>query len=378
MTKKIPIDLFPLSVAAGLAFCNRVNETAKLKLCIEHSRPVLIVSPRRYGKTSLALNAIRQSKLPFAHIDFFSAIDEQDIARIILNGISKLLSSIETIPQKAFQLASRIFEGSHVRAVLSNIGLSIEVNNKQERPSQHILDVLERLEKLAVKSNKKIILFFDEFQCIGELAPDHSMESVLRQIAQLTKSISFIFSGSNRHLLNQLFEDRNRPFYKLCERITLDRISEQDYEKQIRLATEKLWDTDLTALDQETVQALFHYSERHPYYVNLICSRMLLEKQKPNKNAIQNIWIQYLAEERSHVARELDLLSKNQKKLLTILARTDGVSSALGADFIQIAKMSKTSIDQALCFLERRDYVMRDHNGIIKVLDPLIRAVLAV
>ena len=101
MTHSILVDKFPLSVASGDAFCNRISETARLKLCIEQRRPVLLVSPRRYGKTSLALHAITLSKLPFAHIDFFSAVDERDIERAIVNGIGKLIGSMESLPKKA-------------------------------------------------------------------------------------------------------------------------------------------------------------------------------------------------------------------------------------------------------------------------------------
>jgi hypothetical protein len=169
---------------------------------------------------------------------------------------------MESLPKRALALAADIFEGSRIRAVLSKVGVTIEVENRREKPTNTILDVLERLEKLAEKTNNKLVLFFDEFQCLGEVAPDHGMEGVLRQVAQLTKSISFIFSGSNRHLLNQLFEDRKRPFYKLCERITLDRIAESDYARHIQNTAIKKWGS---SLDEETLSALFFHSERHPY-----------------------------------------------------------------------------------------------------------------
>lgn len=374
MNPKPYLDHFPLSIASGEAFCNRIDETTFLKTCIEHQRPVLLISPRRYGKTSLALHAIHQTKLPYAHIDFFSAIDERDIERIILNGVGKLLSSMESLPQKALSLATEILDGSRVRAVLSKVGVSIEIDNKVEKPSQNILDVLERLEKLAIKTNKKFILFFDEFQCIGEVAPDQAMESVLRQVAQLTKSISFIFSGSNRHLLNQLFDDRKRPFYKLCERMAIQRISKEDYESHIQRSALNAWEGEL---DSETLNTLFICSERHPYYLNLLCSRMLIGKDKPTAESIKKIWGNYVREERSSVASEIDLLSKNQKKLLTILSRINGTFSPLGNDFIQISKMSKTSIDQALTFLDRHDYIIKRDDGFISVLDPLIRETLS-
>lgn len=374
MNQNEVLDQFPLSIASGEAFCNRLDETARLKLCIEQRRPVLLVSPRRYGKTSLALHAIYQTKLPFAHIDFFSAVDEQDIERAILNGIGKLIGSMESLPKKALALASEIFEGSRIRAVLSKVGVTIEVENRREKPTNTILDVLERLEKLAEKTNNKLVLFFDEFQCLGEVAPDHGMEGVLRQVAQLTKSISFIFSGSNRHLLNQLFEDRKRPFYKLCERMTLERIAEPDYARHIQNTAIKKWGSKL---DEETLRSLFSHSERHPYYLNLLCSRMVYEKLKPSRTTIDDLWNKYVMEERSNVGAEVELLSKNQKKLLIVLSRTNGTYFPLGSDFIQSAKMSKATVDQSLTFLERHDYISKAQDGFVSVLDPLIKAALS-
>jgi AAA+ ATPase superfamily predicted ATPase len=367
-------DAFPLSVARGQAFCNRLAETEKLKNCIENRRPVLLVSPRRYGKTSLALHAIQQTKLPYAQIDLFSAVDEYDIERSILKGVGKLITRMESIPKRALALAGEIFEGSQIRASLSKVELTIEINRRKEKPAYHVLDILERLEKLAEKTKKKIILFFDEFQCIGEITPDHAMESVLRQVAQLTKSIAFIFSGSNRHLLHELFDDRNRPFYKLCERITLDRISTEHYANHIQKSAKKSWKSELPA---RVLECIFNYSERHPYYINLLCSRLLLEKTLPTPELIEKVWNQYVMEERSSVASELELLSKNQRKLLTVLARTDGTGAPLGRDFIQQANISKATVDQSLTFLEKRDYVFKDDKGHVHVLDPLIKTVLS-
>ena len=80
-------DYFPLSVAEGAAFCNRVDEIARLEYCINHLRPTLLVSPRRYGKTSLALRSIAKSQMPYGQFDFFSVMDETDIERVVLQRI---------------------------------------------------------------------------------------------------------------------------------------------------------------------------------------------------------------------------------------------------------------------------------------------------
>ena len=374
MIRDTLIDLFPLSIASGKAFCNRTEETERLKRCIMHHRPVLLVSPRRYGKTSLALHGIKQSGLPFAHIDFFSAVDDQDIEYAILRGIGKLISSLETVPKKALALAVDFFSGTHIRAVLSKMGISIEIDNQREKPSQRILKVLERLEKLSETTQQKLVLFFDEFQCIGEIADDQSMESVLRQVAQLTQSISFVFSGSNRHLLNQLFEDRKRPFYKLCERITIERIEVSHYKQHIQKAASDIWKNPL---DELVFESLFACSERHPYYINLLCSRMFIKKEQPSAEVVENMWAQYVREERSSVASELDMLSHNQKKLLTMLAREHGTNAPLGQDFVQKSRISKATIAQALGFLEKYDYVEKSPTGQVTIIDPLIKTVLS-
>lgn len=366
-------DYFPLSVAADQAFCNRKEEITLLKNHLEQHRAVLLVAPRRYGKTSLVLHTISLIKRPYAFIDFFSAVDEADVEKIILQGIGELILQMESAPKRALALASQFFEGTQVLVALNKVGLSIEVHRQKEKPAYRILDTLERLEKLCEKMQKKVILFFDEFQCLGEITKDHAIESVLRQVAQLTKSISFVFSGSNRHLLSQMFDDRHRPLYKLCERITLDRISEAAYEKHIQQIAKETWGAELS---QQALSNIFHYSECHSYYINLLCSR-LINGTFPSPEMIDHLWKRYVTEEQSNVASEIELLSKHQKKLLTILARTNGTKLPTGQDFIQKAGISKATLKQALTFLERKDYVYTDKTGTVKVLDPLIKSVLS-
>jgi hypothetical protein len=249
----------------------------------------------------------------------------------------------------------------------------MEFNRRKEKPAYNVLDILERLERLADKTKQNIVLFLDEFQSISEITPDHAIESVLRQVAQLTKSISFVFSGSNRHLLNQLFDDRNRPLYKLCERIVLERISEQAYKKHLQKVAQKTWNIELP---QRVLDYLFQCTECHPYYMNLLCSRMW-NSQLPTVEIIEKLWQQYKREERSSVAAELELLSKNQRKLLTVLARMDGTNAPLGKEFVHQANMAKATIDQALTFLEKKDYVFKNDQGHVAVLDPLIKSVLS-
>ena len=97
----------------------------------------------------------------------------------------------------------------------------------------------------------------------------------------------------------------------------------------------------------------------------------------PTAESVEVIWRKYIAEEKSSVAAEVDLLSKNQRKLLTMLARVGVTNAPLGQKFLQRANMSKATVNQALIFLENKDYICKDSNGNVKVLDPAIKYVLS-
>ena len=366
------MDYFPQSLAAGEAFCNRKEEQVRIKYNLEESRPTLLVSPRRYGKTSLALQTIKKVDLHYAQFDFLSAVSVQNIENIILKGVGQLLNRVEKGHRKALKLATDLFSGLSIKLSSDSIGLSIEINKKTTDPATSILNILERVEKLSERYDEKIVLLFDEFQRIYQICNDHSIESVIRQVAQATKRLSFVFSGSNRHLLNQIFNDRNRPFYKLCDRITLERIEAEDYSKYITDVAIKTG----RILEEGVIDRIMGRTERHPYYVNLLCSR-LWRKKKINNNLVDSAWRDYTFEERSQVANELDLLSNSQRKLLAALARSGGTNAPRGQEFQSQSEMPGATIAQSLSFLEKNDFVYIDTNHYYQVLDPVIKRVLS-
>jgi AAA+ ATPase superfamily predicted ATPase len=191
--------------------------------------PILLISPRRYGKTSLALKAFEHIKWPYAHVDLYKALSEEDIVKYILNGIGQLLGQIESAPKKLMLLAGEFFSSLHIKVVIEQAGFQLEFNQKNPNAPDVILKSLEKLQELAFKKNKRVILFLDEFQVLGEVINNNSIEAVIREAAQKSTHVSYLFSGSNRHLMEQMFYDRKRPFYKLCDQIKLERIHEKDY-----------------------------------------------------------------------------------------------------------------------------------------------------
>lgn len=243
----------------------------------------------------------------------------------------------------------------------------------KRRPADNIQDALERLHALAVKKKIRVVLFIDEFQKLAEVTKNHTIEAAIRQVAQESKNIIFVFSGSNRHLIKDMFYDSNRPFYKLCDLIKLDRIQAKHYIPYIQKAATKQWQEKLPS---KVINTILNLTECHPYYVNLLSSKLWRSNLPNEKNVIQ-CWESCAEENRSQVEREIDLLSFNQKRLLISLARFGPTEQPTSQAFLQKVGLSSTSLSQSLSVLMEKDYLYKDAKEIYRLLDPLFNQILS-
>ncbi len=367
------MNYFPTSLATGKAFCNRKMELKRILYNFSNIAPTLLISPRRYGKTSVALKAITETKLPYAHVDLYKALSEEDIVHYILNGIGRLLGQIEATPQKLMIVAAEFFSGFQLKFILEQYGLAVEFGQKKKKSVDLILIALEKLDSYAGKKKKKVIIFLDEFQVLAEIINNNSIEASLREAVQKAKNINYIFSGSNRHLIETLFNDKKRPFYNLCDTITLNRINASDYKPYIINAALESWNK---TLPDSILDTLFNLTELHPYYVNKLCSLVWQNQEIPKEQDIETAWNNYALENKSGIERELSLLKLNQKKILVYLSNEEGVKEPFSKKYANEWNMSTSSIHRAMELLLEKDYVFVDSHGNYKILDPLIKSIL--
>lgn len=363
------IEYFPLGLAKNKAFCNRVKEQEILHKNIEGVLHTVLVSPRRYGKSSLAVKVIEDSSLAYEVIDLFVAKDAESIEKYILIGLQNLINKVISMPEYAIKLLKTSLKNLNAKLVFGTSGFNIEFSVINKDVAGNILDALQALDQILVKNNKKAILFIDEFQQIGVLANGRGIEGAIRNIAQSTRNIIFIFSGSNRHLLTHMFHDSNRPFYKLCIDIRLKRISQEDYIKYLNRLSQKAWKSELS---DEVFTQIFKCTEIHPYYMNVLCMRIWFNSQKPNARLVQKIWEEFVFEERSKTINELNKLTLNQYLILDKVAH--GYNKLLTSHaFLTTTKIPSASAISAIDFLEKNDYIYKE-NEEYKLIDPLIKS----
>ncbi len=370
------IDYFPLGTASGSAFCNRKEELSQLKRNIQLVKPTLVMSPRRYGKTSLILRALAEEKIHHAHIDLYKEVDEEGVEQTIINGVGTLLGKLEPVHKKLLKLASEFFSDTHIKLNIGveKIGFSIEMSRGLKRPADSVSHILKKLSELAEKRKIKAVLFIDEFQQLAEISKNCAIEAAIREVAQVSKNILYVFSGSNRHLLEAMFFDKNRPFYKLCDLIKVDRIADEHYYPYIKKAIKKTTDNDI---NNDAIGTILFLTKNHPYYVNFLCSKLAYKKEL-TVEIIEQCWIQCARESKAQMERELSFLSFNQRKLYIGLAKFGKNKQPSDKSTLEKMGLTSASLLQALKVLIEKDYILQDKEGYYKILDPMHKTILLV
>lgn len=215
---------------SGDNFTDRVKETERLLLNFKHGVNTVLISPRRWGKTSLVQKVCRlaqSEKLKVVYIDIFSCRSDRDFydafAEAVLNQTSSKLDEwLENAKLFLSRISPKITFGTDP---MTDFSVSLELNPK----SDDVNDILQLPEKIAQKKGINIVVCIDEFQQIAEFKDSKTFQKRLRTVWQLQGSVSYCLFGSKMHLMNELFEKKSLPFYKFGDAIYLPKIGTADW-----------------------------------------------------------------------------------------------------------------------------------------------------
>lgn len=363
---------FPLGIAKDEQFCNRVQETEKLVSNISRGRHTVLIAPRRYGKTSLAYRAIGFSGLPNARIDLFMALSAQDIERAILNGVSELISSLSSSSEKLLALTKDYLKSLRLSfEANTSSGLAVKLSPIESgQVPESIKDALHILDQVLSQKNKRAVLLLDEFQEIERVAKDQGIEGSIRHVIQETTHLSVIFSGSHRAMLQSMFNDRNKPLYRLCDELAITCIAPEEYGVFIRKMAKKTWGK---VLSFEALEEILSCTECHPYYVNAVCDPLFLLKDLPDIADVKKIWQSMIQRGTKDVVMDPSNLTIAEKKILVAVAH--GINTGLSSqEFLSRSDLSSATALKAIKFLLEEDYLKRDQEGRLALIDPLLKA----
>jgi predicted AAA+ superfamily ATPase len=366
---------FPSGVAEGESFLGRKNELKRLKNNIAKGQHTLLLAPRRYGKTSLSKMVIHEVGLPSIEIDLFVAQNELSIEQKFIKGVQSILSKIDS-PENWIQSLVKYFKKSNKTWTVGFKGLNLEIIPESYKDSaNNILETLNALEHSLKEKGKSAIIFIDEFQEIADINNSRSIEGAIRHFAQSTKQVVFIFSGSNRHVLQLMFEDRSRPLYSLCDHIQLDRISSEEYSKYLNKLAVKTWKKKF---ENGVLERIFELTQCHPRYTYYFCFLLwehnLESKSPPSIEDVNIVWDKLIESKLKDFRDTLNSKPVSHVKIMAYIAlKNENITGQYGQGCLGI---SGSAIVQNLKSLEKNEYIEKIENGQFRIVDPVLRDII--
>lgn len=374
---------FPRRIVTGTAFCNRHEEREILTSLFKQGTHVWMQAHRRHGKTSLLLQTVEDMKksnqdimVERCHLLFTSGTES--IIRQILRSVSKLTGSIiEAEGRKKSKAKHQTF----LNKVMSRFGqLNPKVSLTDGKLSvslEAVYDIdalvfgLEKLDELASDQGFRVILIIDEFQELAKSNNGIMLESAIRDRLETSKSLTFVFCGSESTLMAQAMTDSKRPLYNHTYPFELERISAKSYLKHLNKMALRKWGKPLK---NDVIELIIKLSERHPYYLNSLCSEIWLRKTQPNKTSVLKAWEKTV----SAVEREEELLflslKGNEKKILSAISK--GLNTKMtSATVSSKVGLGSSSILKTLKQLTVKDLIYRKGDE-YHIINPCIKAII--
>ena len=215
-------------------FIGREQETKRQLDNFRGGINVILMSPRRLGKTSLVkhvCNKLDEEDIITIYLDIFGCKSEYDFynklaAEVLKQTASKHELWLEEAKEFIYRLTPKISFSPEPNA---DFAISLGITPKTHTPEE----VLGMAEKIAIKKGKRIVICIDEFQQIGEMANSKQIQARLRTVWQHQKQVSYCLFGSRHHLMSAIFLHRSMPFYQFGDIISLDKIATADWVEYI-------------------------------------------------------------------------------------------------------------------------------------------------
>ena len=219
----------------GDAFTDRKEETKRLKMNFLYGVNTILISPRRMGKTSLVDKAcalVKSDSVKIAKMDAFGCRSEADFVDSFATAVIQATSSKweEWIENAKTFLSRFVPKVTFGQDPVNDFSISFEYNTGNNA----VEDILRLPERIAAQKGCRLVVCVDEFQQIGEFPDSLTFQKKLRSVWQLQSHVSYCLYGSKKHLMENMFQRQDYPFYRFGDLFYLGKISESDWIEYIR------------------------------------------------------------------------------------------------------------------------------------------------
>ena len=258
------------TLASKENFVNRVEERAQLKTYLSSHINVMLVSPRRWGKSSLVKVAMEElqaedKNVRVCFIDAFSIGSEAEFYRTFASRVIECASSKL---ERRIQDAKKFLTGVVPQLVIKDDVTDFMAFDLKFTPGERDkMDILQLPETLAQSKKQHIIVCIDEFQQLANLPEYKNLEGKMRSVWQRQENVSYCLYGSKRHMMLDIFNNSNSPFYRFGQMLFLEKIAKAEWTPFIIKAFEKSG----KHISECFAEQICEIVDCHPWYLQQLC-----------------------------------------------------------------------------------------------------------
>lgn len=340
-------------------FTDRIKEIKKITGILKSENHLIVIAPRRYGKSSLIYKATEALKRPVITLDLQLITSVHDLAAQLLKRIYRIYP-FERVRQYVKHF--RIVPSISMNPVTNSVEISFNPGSEKLTMLEDVLNIMEKLSK----KNNRLIVVFDEFQEITRI--EVMLLRQFRSIMQLHQKINYVFLGSQESLIREIFEKKKSPFYQFGLLIPLAKISEEDLSLYLNERFRPM--TRNYANLTKDILAITHC---HPHYTQQLAF-MAWEKVKedhPVESIVKQSVTEIIESHDVDFERIWARFNITDKKMLIALVQTYG--TVLSEEFLRSNDLGASSTAySSLMRLSRSGYIIKEGNR-YELDDPFFR-----
>ena len=347
-------------------FCDREKETLWMIRTLENKAHILLTSPRRMGKTQLVRHVFEQSSITDNFYTFYTDIYPTTSLHELVLFLSKEIYSV--LVPKGKTVLDKFLAGLHSLAgcfgydpISNTPTFNIKLGDIHS-PELTLEEIFKYLEH----ADKPCIFAIDEFQQIANY-PEKNVEAMLRTHIQQMNNCLFVYAGSNRHVLENMFNSAAKPFYNSAEQIYLDSIPKDIYMNFAEAQFAKAG----RSITPDALSYVYDLFEGHTYYVHNVLHNAFAyvnPEKTIDETDIKKTLNDILEDKGRSFASVMNQLNYQQKETLVAVAKERRISGVTSIAFVKKHMLkSPSSVQYAISTLLDKQLLTYQNDGRSKV-----------
>jgi len=351
----------------GKDFIGREKELTLIMEYLKMGQSVVLVAPRRFGKTSLLLEALSRLKKQNYYTAFVDVFTNPTLDLLSSAITEEVLKNHKLHKQfiAAKNSATAMIQNLKLKAVLDDFQFIIGFTDSLKNEWELMAESIDFVDTFSKKHNANMICAYDEFGDIKKFDPKGDLIKLFRSKIQKQSNSTYIFSGSFESVMQKMFVSSKAPFYRLARIIHLEYMEKKPLVAYLKTGFKRL----KINLPDEYPEKIVGFCQGHPYYTQLAFQQVILFKTLyghfPELDELTNMM---LLAEKDYLEKVWEDISNNREYVYTLRAIAEN-----GQNIYKRLKTKRINVARATKNLEGMGILFRDKTRGYFISDPLLR-----